>query len=156
MNVFLMLNANEDILKNVGDQMLVAIDLHNVFFLSVQWTSMAISNFSKYLMCSTRKKIIQVWNHLRVSKWWINYIFKFAIVSHQGFSSSLLPPEVDPSVTPDLSHTVDLLCLSWTKADGHEETDLKIINTFQLYMFMSGDLGTLGVINKHLNHVFAN
>ncbi len=45
MSFLLLLNIKEDILKNVGDQMLVAIGLHNVFFFSsVQWTSMAISN----------------------------------------------------------------------------------------------------------------
>ncbi len=130
MSFLLLLNIKEDILKNVGDQMLVAIGLHNVlvfFWLcnGRQWLSATVwfpTFFSKYLLlCSTRKKIIQDGNHLRVSKWWINYTFKFFIVSHQGFSSSPLPPEVYPSVTADLSHTVDL-CLSWTKAEGHDET----------------------------------
>jgi len=74
MSFFLLLKTKEDILKDVGNQTvnIVAIDFHSMFLL--MWKSMATVNwlttFFKIFsfVFNRRKKLIQVWSNLRVSK----------------------------------------------------------------------------------------
>ncbi len=79
MNCFLLLNTiYNDILKKVGNQLPVATDFHSFF--QSQWlpatvwlpTFFKISSFE----FNRRKKLIQVRNNLRVSKWWQMYLTK--------------------------------------------------------------------------------
>jgi len=69
-------------------QLTVAIDFHCIFFFLL-WKSMAIVNFLianilwNIFVCvfNRRKKLIQVWNNLKMSKWqhshfWVNYSCK--------------------------------------------------------------------------------
>jgi len=74
MSFFLLLNTKENILKNVVNQLTVAIDFH--ISKKILWKSMAtmltvwlptsfkISSF----VFNRRKKLIQVWSKMRVSK----------------------------------------------------------------------------------------
>ncbi len=82
MHFFVLLNTKEDILKNVGtEQFWGTIYFHSIFFsyYGSQWcpktawlqTFFKISSF----VFSRTKKCIQVWNYLRVSKWWQNFHF---------------------------------------------------------------------------------
>jgi len=74
MSFFLLLNTKENILKNVVNQLTVAIDFHiskNILWKSMAtmltvWlpTSFKISSF----VFNRRKKLIQVWSKMRVSK----------------------------------------------------------------------------------------
>ncbi len=79
MNVFVLLNTKEDILKNVGNRA-VLVDFHRFFsYYGSQWcpktawlqTFFKISSF----VFSRTETFIQVWNYLRVSKWWQNFHF---------------------------------------------------------------------------------
>ncbi len=85
MNVFVLLNTKEDILKNVGNR--AVLDNSIIFpYYGSQWcpktawlqTFFKISSF----VFSRTKKFIQDWIYLRMSKWWqdfhfwVNYPFK--------------------------------------------------------------------------------
>ncbi len=72
----------------VTRQLLVAIDFHSMEkkYYGSQWLRQLFgyTHFSKYfLLCSTeKKKFIQLWNNMRVSKWWQNaVIFSFVPLS---------------------------------------------------------------------------
>ncbi len=78
----LFLNTKEDILKNVGKQSSSGAPLTSIVFFPYygsQWfpktaclqTFPIISSF----VFSRTKTCIQVWNYLRVSKWWQNFHF---------------------------------------------------------------------------------
>ncbi len=81
MNAFVLLNTKKNILKNVKtEQFWGTIDFHSIYFsMSSQWcintawlqTFFRISSF----VFSRTKTFIQVWNYLRVSKWWYNFYF---------------------------------------------------------------------------------
>ncbi len=77
MSFLLLLNIKEDILKNVGNQ---TVDGPQK---TILWKSMGhqlfvwLHTFFKMssFMYNRRKKLIQVWNSLIVSKWWQKYNF---------------------------------------------------------------------------------
>ncbi len=59
----------------VTNQLTVPTEFHNIFF-SIVWKSMATSNSNTFFKVSSfvfrrkKERLIQVWNSLRVSKWW--------------------------------------------------------------------------------------
>ncbi len=86
MNVFVLLNTKEDILKNVGNRAVLGHHWLPSYFFSYygsQWcpktawlqTFFRISSF----VFGRTKKFIQVWNYLRMSKWWQNFHFGWTI-----------------------------------------------------------------------------
>ncbi len=81
MNVFVLLNTKEDILKNVGNRAVLGHHWLPSYFFSYygsQWcpktawiqTFFKISSF----VFSITKKFIQVWNYLRPSKWQFSFL----------------------------------------------------------------------------------
>ncbi len=72
--------TKEDILKNVGKEQSGA-PLTSIVFFFLLWKSIVpqnslVTNFLQNLpLCSQNKEFIQVWNYLRVSKWWHNFHF---------------------------------------------------------------------------------
>ncbi len=70
LSFFLQMNTKEDILKNVGNQTVsVPIDFHSIF------PYCSVNNILQNIFCVQQKKLIQVWNNLKVSKWWQNFHF---------------------------------------------------------------------------------
>ncbi len=102
MNVFVLLNTKEDILKNVGNsssgEPLTSIVFF--FYYGSQWCPKTawlqiffkISSF----VFSRTKIFIQVWKYLKVSKWWhnlhfwVNYTFKSTIYNKNSMCDSYL------------------------------------------------------------------
>ncbi len=80
MNVFVLLNTKEDILKNVGNRAVLGHHWLPEYFFFLLCKSMVPQNslITSFLQISSfvfgRTKI-QVWNYLRVSKWWQNFHF---------------------------------------------------------------------------------
>ncbi len=60
--------TQKDILRNIANQFLVPTDFHSLFS-PILWKSMGTSN------CLATHSLIQVWNYLRVSKWWQHFNF---------------------------------------------------------------------------------
>jgi len=84
----------------VTKQLIDPIDFNSIFFLL--WKSMGsinrlITNILQniFLCLQQKKKIIQVWNNLRVSKWWpnfhfeVNYSFKMRLFFFFAFKNIL-------------------------------------------------------------------
>jgi len=88
MNVFLLLNTKEDILKNMGNQTVdgSCIEWGKNKYYECQWglSTLWLPTFFKLssFVFNRRKKFIRFWNNLKVSKlWqnfhvWVNYPFK--------------------------------------------------------------------------------
>ncbi len=84
MNVFVLLNTKKDILKNVGNNNSGA-SLNSIVFIFLLWKCPKTAWLQTFFRISSfvfgrTKTFIQVWNYLRVSKWWqhfwVNYPFK--------------------------------------------------------------------------------
>jgi len=78
--IFLLLNTKIFWRMLVTKPLTGAIDFHSIFFFLL-WKSMApvsvwLPTFFTISLCSAEEKFIQVWNNLRVSKWWQNFHFK--------------------------------------------------------------------------------
>ncbi len=94
MSFFLLLNTKGDISRNVGNQTVSGPCWLPYYFCPHHWSQQHTFCKISYFMFNRRKKIIQVWNNLRVSKWWqnfhfwVNYLFKMnskeALLSHNG------------------------------------------------------------------------
>ncbi len=58
---------------------LVPVDFHsrerNTMEVNGEHQLFDYQNSSKYLLLCSRKKLIEVWNDMRVSKWWLNFQF---------------------------------------------------------------------------------
>ncbi len=80
--IFPLLNTKEDILKNVGTQMVLVPLTSIVFFCSIKWKSMGtktvclpnVFKISSSMSCRS-KKCTQVLNDMKVSKLWVNFHF---------------------------------------------------------------------------------
>ncbi len=77
MNVFVLLNTKEDIMKNMGNR---AVLDHIYIKKILLWKSIVpqnslVTNFLQniFLMLSRTNTFIQIWNYLRMSKWWYNF-----------------------------------------------------------------------------------
>ncbi len=119
MSFFLMLNIKEGILKNAGNQMvMVPTDFHSIFFFynRSQWgpTTVWFFKISSFVF-NIRNKLIQVWNDMRVNKWWqcffgVNHSFFFShvwVFYNSHFLSQNYILYLNISV-----HTL-VWCLSW-------------------------------------------
>ncbi len=81
MNVFVLLNTKEDIQRKITEQFWGTIDYCSIYFPTMEVNgapkqpgyklSSKISSF----VFSRTNKFIQVWNYLRVRKWWQNFLF---------------------------------------------------------------------------------
>jgi len=75
-------------LKNVGNQKVDGTSM--VFFFFLQWKSPVnclITNIlQNFFFCVQEKKLIQVWNNLRVGKWWhnLNYGVNYPFNGHKN------------------------------------------------------------------------
>ncbi len=60
----------------VTQQLMVAIDFHSIFF-HMEVNGQLLPTFFKIssFVLNIRKKLIKVWNNLRVSEWWQNFHF---------------------------------------------------------------------------------
>ncbi len=75
MNVFVLLNTEGDILKNVGTEPFWGtIDFHCISILEVNAWFQTVFRIS-FFVFSRSNKLLQAWNYLRVSKWWQNFHF---------------------------------------------------------------------------------
>ncbi len=83
-----MLNIKEDILKLGVKQLMAPVDFYSIYFATMDVTGdQQLFSSSKFFKVSSvvfniRKKRIDVWNDMRLSKWlhnfhfWVNYSFK--------------------------------------------------------------------------------
>ncbi len=92
MNVFV-LNTKEDILKNEGNRAVFFSYYGSQWCPKTAWlqTFFKISSF----VFSRTKKFIQVWNYLRMSKWWQNFHFWVNYPFKPSYCSlNVIPPRL--------------------------------------------------------------
>ncbi len=130
MNVFVLQNTKEDILKNVGNRAVLGHHWlpHYLFsYYGSQWCPktawlQTFFKISSFVFCWT-KKLIQVWSYLRVSKWW--QIFRFWV--NYPFKKEKLFYLVDPE------NTVLFVAREREKAYKPEQEDPEVVQPFAAY-----------------------
>ncbi len=124
MNVFVLLNTKEDILKNEGNRAVLGhhwLPSYFFFYYGSQWcpktawlqTFFRISSF----VFSRTNTFIQVWNYLRLSKWhnfhfWVHYPFKYGTIPYYMerlatlYNRGLQPCSWGPNILKSLATTL--------------------------------------------------
>ncbi len=137
MNVFVLPNTKEDILKNVGNRAVLGHHWLPLYFFSYygsQWcpktawlqTFFKISSF----VFSRTKKFIQVWNYLRVSKWlqdfhfWVNCPFKLTVILRNA-----------AQFTQYIKNRHHLLCMTYFLLWNIIEDILRNVSMFLLLLY---------------------
>ncbi len=134
-----LLNTNEDVLKNVGNQTAFGPHWLSIFpYYGSQWGPAAIWFPTFFKVCSfmfnLRKKLMPVWSNVKVSKWWqnfhlwVNYSFNVGL---RSFWSLKMMDHIDFFAQKQLKYSSNIF-LSVLQIDMNQSEfeGIKIITVF--------------------------